>query len=198
MAGFYATSCSDADSSPSQEEFVTIMQEGYNDFAQSARAEVSSCLEEVKSLEPLPTFTNGIREKEFMLGMTQNQAHVKLTKAADRLSAALGQLEADCKVMCIKTTDVVPEFEFAKSEIKRWLGLSCTLTCLKILGSNAAQSLPMGLLKHIDATLDFEAANDLQLCSSLKKRMSELSGKIKKASRKDQWALLRVFRTVSV
>ena len=157
------------------------MQQGFNLFEDEVKEKISKVLAEAKAMEPLPTYTEG-EDKEFILGLTQNGQHKKLSSLADEVTTTLSALEADCKQLGLQAAAVLPEFDHAKSEAKRWQGLTCTLTCLKIISSKAAQSLSVSLAKPLETTLDFEAANNLQLNPSLKRKMGELSEKIQKAA----------------
>lgn len=157
------------------------MQDGYDTMAKEAKGIVSKALEDVKSIEPLPVFKPG-KEAEFSLGMSQNKLHQKLTTLADSLQTTLTALAADCKVLDVEVTVVLPEFEHAKSQVKCWLNLSCTYTCLKILESRAAANKTISLVPSLEQTLDFEAANSLEVHPSIKEKMVALCAAIKKAA----------------
>ena len=164
-----------------QVDTTDTMQQGFNLFEDEVKEKIGKALEEAKAMEPLPAYIEG-QEKEFILGLTQNGQHKKLSSLADEVTTTLSTLEADCKELGLQATAVLPEFDHAKSEAKRWLGLTCTLTCLKIITSKAAQNLSVSLAKPLETTLDFEAANNLQLNASLKRKMGELGEKIQKAA----------------
>ena len=158
-----------------------MMQDGYDTIEKEAKDTVSRILTDAKSVEPHPVFKPG-KDAEFSLGMSQNKLHQKLTTFADSLQSTLTTLAADCKELGVEVSFILPEFEHAKSQVKCWLNLSCTYTCLKILASKAAANKTVSLVPSLEQTLDFEAAHSLEVHPSVKEKMVALCEAIKKAA----------------
>ena len=151
-----------------------------DNLVNAAREDTRKALAALQSFI-IPTYTEH-QFQSFLNAMLQDGKHRLLAGHITALEKCLKTVKADSADLDVKPSDILPEFEEAQREVKRFLTVSCMTTCAKILCSKAASNGSATLKASLDATLDFAKSEGLDLPTDMVAEMSSVQLKLAKSS----------------
>ena len=101
-----------------KEELVAALNQGMTQLIDTFRGQVDTVLEEIKGLDPLPTYKPD-EEVDYVTAMKPKFR--KLASAADKLDSILQTVKKESADMGIEASKVLPSIDLATSEVKRVL-----------------------------------------------------------------------------
>lgn len=160
------------------------MNEAFIDCGKRATDAILENMHAAQALEPFPSYVEDGDDAVFVSAMQENGRLNKLSQIVKALEANLASADDTAKSLMVPIERVVPAYDQAKIDIKRFLTVCTLTTCLRILQSKAAKSRNQHLKESVDATLQFCA--DLDVPQSVVRRMQDLSKAIASASKADK------------